>query len=54
MDHMEQPEPEVPGHYYALQVSGRGRISSGGVLGGVFLTRDCGFCLRGGRWAPTS
>jgi len=42
MDPMEQPEPEVAGHYYALQVSVRRRISSGGVmvgfgvLGGVF------------------
>lgn len=33
MDPMEQPEPEVAGHYYALQVSGRGRISSGGEMG---------------------
>lgn len=42
MDSMEQPEPKTAGHYYALQVSGRGWISMVGgmmgflVLGGVF------------------
>ena len=42
MDPMEQPEPEIAGHYYALQVSARGWISMGGgmvgfvVFGGVF------------------
>lgn len=50
MDPMEQPEPEIAGHYYALQVSGRGWISMGAemagvvVLGGVF---DAWFLLAG-------
>ena len=40
MDPMEQPEPEIAGHYYALQVSGRGWISMGGaMLGFVVLGR---------------
>ena len=51
MDPMEQPEPEVAGHYYALQVSVRGRISSGGGMVGFGgfgwgfrrLTSDGGF-----------